>query len=606
MNKRVTTTIVIHFVFPFLFALLLCSGSALASEYYDDIVVSVESAPTNISYHGYAEYRISVTNNSADKAHQITLFAPFGSHGYGGDNIRRITRSVVLPPTSSANVSVLQPPLRINGRDLGVIIDGITQRKPVRLDTSSHCRNVYYRSGAGVPLCILLSRGVSIDDFENGAEEAVKGLTIDPAYGGPGSKMWHFIKSESSATAWSNNWLAYSRYDGIVLTASDMQTIPMSVNSALLQYVRCGGSLLILGKWKKPAEWRSEEDVLGPLRLSTLHFGACVVSRISDVADWKVGTWNKLRRDVWSPTASTLRKTTTVSDANKEFPVLEDLSMPVGGMFMLVLIYAITIGPVNLLILSRKKKRILMLWTVPIISIATCTAVFLYALLAEGWKGYLRTESITILDETTHSATTIGINGIYCPLTPRSGLHFDYETEVTPIGLREWQGGRSRTIDWTNDQHFAVGWIAARVPAHFLVRKNQMRRERVKITKTQDNEISALNGLGADIQQLWYADEDGGIYKAEDIAAGTKKALTFSDNVISADAGNDVWRKTYSSSWVRSPRNITISPQKYLRAHCYIAVIDDLVFLEQPLQNLEEKNNRSIVFGILKGSVDAS
>jgi hypothetical protein len=85
-------------------------GSAFASQTYDDIVVSMESYSTDQTFHGYAEYRALVTNKSETRTHRITLFAPFNAVGYG-DHISRITRSVVLSPSSSANVSILQPAL---------------------------------------------------------------------------------------------------------------------------------------------------------------------------------------------------------------------------------------------------------------------------------------------------------------------------------------------------------------------------------------------------------------------------------------------------------------------------------------------------------------
>ncbi|MHC4146903.1 MAG: hypothetical protein ACYSUD_19295, partial [Planctomycetota bacterium] len=187
--------------------------------------------------------------------------------------------------------------------------------------------------------------------------------------------------------------------------------------------------MLVLGQWDKPAGWKTREKTLGPVRINYIHFGICGVSENPDVTAWKVGAWKELAAELWNPTGIEARRRATASNANQQFPVIDNLTMPIKGMFALVLIFAVTVGPANLLILSRKNKRIWMLWTVPAVSLLTCTAVFVYAFLAEGWTGYLRAQSITILDENTHSATTIGINAFYSPLTPRGGLHFDYETE---------------------------------------------------------------------------------------------------------------------------------------------------------------------------------
>ncbi len=597
MDRAAVAMKAIQIAFISLSIFLICAGSAIASQSYGDILVSVESSPSDVSFHGYAEIRIVVTNKSVDKAHRITLFTPHESRGYG-DHLSRITRSVVLRPSSMASVAIFQPPLRIDGSGLGVIIDGATQREPVRLDTFWHCRQNYYAGGAAfAPMSILLSRSVNIGDFQSAIDTT---FPENSAPYSPGSvhRPWQFIKSEAPASAWSNNWLAYSRYDGIVLTAADMQAMPAAVSSALLQYVQCGGSLLVIGQWDMPAAWKSEETALGPLRFHYIHFGVCAVSETPDFKPWERAVWEKLIQDAWRPTALEAQKRMTIADANTDFPVVK-LTMPVRGMFGLVLLFAITIGPVNLLMLSRKRKMIWMLWIVPAVSIAASAGVFLYAFLAYGWREQLRSQMITCLDEKADSATTSGICAFYCPLTPRGGLHFDYETEVTPMGLEERRGGRARTVDWTNGQHLGVGWVTARVPAHFLLRKSQVRRERIEITKTRDNGFSALNGLGADIQELWYADSDGRIYKAEKIAAGTKAVLTPSPDSVPSDVRPEIWRATYGMDWVSGSNTIIQNPEKHLRANSYIAVLDDLVFVEQPLRNVKTENSKSVVFGIL-------
>ena len=76
----------------------------------------------------------------------------------------------------------------------------------------------------------------------------------------------------------------------------------------------------------------------------------------------------------------------------------------------------------------------LLLWTVPAISGLTVAAVFGYMLVAEGWSRHQRTQVITVKDEATGRATTIGWTSFYSPVTPAEGLHFGYETEASLKG----------------------------------------------------------------------------------------------------------------------------------------------------------------------------
>ncbi len=583
------------------------SQIALASRTYGDITVAVESMPSGRTFYGYAEYRILLTNHSETDSSRVTVFTPHRSYG-SGDYIREVRRSVVVGPASLATVSLFQPPLDMQGSGLGIIIDGKTQREPVSLNSSEHCRSNYslhYRWSRANPLCILLSRTVSYDDFRNGVDKYFGPPPGSSSSGRSVSGEFDFIKSESSVRAWSTNWLGYSRFDGVVLSVSDMEQMRASVRLALFEYVECGGSLMILGSWEPPGQLNAKPATDGQFNLYYAGFGVVAVTDSVDVKEWKKEVWTRLRSNIWGQSSSELQNRIGIADANKKFPVVENITVPVRGLFLLVLCFAIIIGPVNFIVLSRKKKRIWLLWTVPLISIVASLSVFLYAFVAEGWNAYARIQSITILNQATQRAASVGINAFYSPLTPSKGLHFDYETEVTPMSLAMWQGGRAREIDWTNEQHFEVGWIAARVPAHFYLRKNQTRRERLKFSEDEQGQMSVLNGLGADIRQLWFVDRRGNLYHTDNIKAGAKIVMSRTGRVISYKIRQDVWRDAYRTNWQRQANEIINNPESYLEPNCYIAIVDDSVFFEQALENVEYRRFESVIIGILEGTSDA-
>jgi hypothetical protein len=71
--------------------------------------------------------------------------------------------------------------------------------------------------------------------------------------------------------------------------------------------------------------------------------------------------------------------------ANGLFPVVENVAIPVRGIILVMLGFVLLIGPANLIVLSRLKRRIWMLWTIPAISLATCGLVFVYSFVREGF-----------------------------------------------------------------------------------------------------------------------------------------------------------------------------------------------------------------------------
>ena len=535
----------------FLTAVWLCYtvSSTFALTEFEDIIISPELTPSGSSFHGYAEYRINVSNRSSDKAHHVTLTLPKSDFGFGNRN-RKITRSVIVGPSATARVTLFQPSVRLDGRGMEVAIDGEVQDDAVPLSIGNHGphNSVFMSHGAvgmGLPvvssgnpeLRILISRSVDTADLH---AHLGKQLTTTRSAGGisPSGGVPHPFAPPSSGagyetidlglpvSAWSVSWLGYSRYDGVIVTGEDVRQMPPDVQSGLWRYVECGGALLVLGGRELPNSWglKATTDTTEFVNYN-VGFGQCAVTAEVDTVHLTPDQWSEIAF-AWLKTKIPVRAGRSVEDANTMFPVVEGLGVPVRGMFLLMLLFAVTIGPLNLIVLARKKRRVWLLWTAPAISLLTCLAVFVYATLAEGWDRHARIEGLTLLNEKTHRATTIGWTAFYSALTPSDGLHFSYDTELTPQIAYSRIGGTPRSVDWTHDQHLVSGWMTARVPAHFMLRKSEVRRERVTVRRGTNNRLSVVNGLGADIRQFWLADRDGAIYAGKDIPAGAETELS--------------------------------------------------------------------------------
>jgi hypothetical protein len=239
-----------------------------------------------------------------------------------------------------------------------------------------------------------------------------------------------------------------------------------------------------------------------------------------------------------------------------------------------------------------------MLWTVPMIALLTCLAIAAFSLFGEGWSATTRTEGLTLLDETAHRATTIGWAAVYSPITPSDGLHFSYDTELDPQ-LQFWWAGRRRsignTVDWTNDQHLASGWVMARVPAFFKLRKSETRRERLGV-RQDANGATLVNGLGAPIHQVWWADGSGRIYSAANVPAGAQAEVK--PTGAQAAGQPSALRRTVSQDWLAQFKALAEQPQAVLMPNCYLAVLDGSPFIEEGLKNVKTRKARNLVYGI--------
>ena len=182
-----------------------------------------------------------------------------------------------------------------------------------------------------------------------------------------------FVRAELVAN-WSAHWLGYSRYDGIVVTGDDLKAMLPDVRTALWQYVETGGSLLVLGKPDLrglSVTASREKDGWGIVEAG---FGLCLYGSDDNIDKWDNARLMMLEQS-WRETAGPWLGRRNSYEAHLAFPVVEDLGIPIKGLFVLMLLFTLAIGPVNFIFLVRQKRRIWLLWTTPVISLFTCLAV---------------------------------------------------------------------------------------------------------------------------------------------------------------------------------------------------------------------------------------
>jgi hypothetical protein len=563
--------------------MLLCVSSHATD--FDDISVKIESVTESRSSSGYDEYRVTISNRSLTKSHRVTVEI------YGGayrDFVGAIKRSVDVAPNATVTVSIFKPQGSVS-LGWGIVIDGKRQNEGMDVDVSrtsamiSHSQNEYYT---------LISRNVEKIDLMNdaGVVEGFKSAS--------GESDVAYLAYKSPMSEWSGNWIGYSGFDAMFITAEEMREAPESVRAALLRYVECGGAMVLIGQWDVPKSWQAWRKT-APGNNETYYsvgFGRIVMIDAARVKQILPAVWGDIKQG-WKGPRHSRKVYYDVADINKDFSVVDRIGIPVRGLFVLMLAFVIVIGPVNLIWLARKRKKIWMLWTVPAISLLTCLAVTGFALFGEGVSATARTESLTILDESGRRATTIGWAAFYSPITQSEGLHFSYDTELTPVMPEAWsyQSGASRTFDFSNDQHLDSGWVMARIPAYFRFRKSETRRERLTIKQAGTDSVEIVNGLGADIRQVWVADRSGKIYKAENVRAGAPATLSLTGLRIGMDDLREPFR---DANWPEKMKYIEQNAAQYLTPGTYLAALDASPFVEDGLKDVKSRKAHTLVYGI--------
>jgi hypothetical protein len=592
--------------FALIFAALLCAPLTAASAYatdYGDISVKAETVISGLSMTGYGEYRATVINRSRTKSHRVTIELLSGVYVEA-----EARRTVEVAPLSTMTIPLVKPELGSSGAYVRVLIDGSRQDGLAEVDAS---RTNAWVSRRVNRFFLLVSQDVEKSGLMN--EGAVIGGFQDAS----GENEVAYLAYKSPTPEWSANWVGYTSFDGVMITAEELSGAPDAVRSALWRFAECGGSLVIIGGWEIPAQWRARRviEVVAayeadpsrkyPMALSpktqsyNVGFGWVTVIDAASVKSLFSWHWGAIKHG-WRWSRLVGKNYSDIIEINKDFPVVERIGIPVRGLFVLMLMFVVVIGPINLIWLARKRKKIWMLWTVPAIALVTCLAVTGFALFGEGVSATSRAEAFTILDESSHRASTIGWIAFYAPITPSEGLHFSYDTELTPVTPQTWgyygRGGE-RTIDLSNDQHLDSGWITARAPAYFKFRKSETRRERLTIRQEGDGAISVVNGLGADVRELWLADRGGKVYSAGVIRAGAEAKLSLTNrNLTDYRAG---MRNLFTSDdWRMKMEEVALYPQDFLAPGCYLATLDASPFVEEGLKNVGTRKGRALVYGV--------
>ncbi|HSY20287.1 MAG TPA: hypothetical protein VK815_18225 [Candidatus Acidoferrales bacterium] len=423
-----------------------------------------------------------------------------------------------------------------------------------------------------------------------------------PTYSGGSADAVGSLRAESPVAEWSENWLAYSPFDAVIISAADLASMPPPVIGALGDYLSVGGNVIIGGKADLPAAWHpSQKTQLFYGTEYAVGFGRCYSFIGEGLGPMDAKSTELLRLVVRDAAHYWQGLPSDSGTANSMIPVVEDLKIPTRGIVLIMLAFIIVIGPVNIIYLSRRKRRTWMLWTIPVISLVTTLLVFVYSLLREGITPDARIVGLTVIDQVSHHVATVGATGFYCPLTPSGGLNFDFATEATPLVEIGYGSGASREVDWSQSQHFTHGWVSARVPAHFHLRKPETRRENLQLI-TGDGKPEIVNSLGAPIKSLWIADANMNIYRATGVAAGQKAGLIAAGRSSSPE-------KTGPAGLLRDvtfaarPEQLAESAGNYLQPNTYIAVLEGNPFIENALGSAaspKRTKSSAIVFGILE------
>lgn len=537
------------------------------------IAQEVEMGPITLTYlespltprhaaHGYTTVTLRVFNRD-EVEHRVTL--EMGNSQATWFQLNLVRRELVLSPGAKADVRLSFWTRAAPETYVFTYIDGVKEDNylPIGMNLA--------RYGVGTPNYI--------SDYDIGLDSMDSEVTS---------------KNEApivvAPEAWSTYWLDYTPYELIFVRAETWNDFSEEIRAALITWVRNGGALFFENEPRYlPKNLREGKQDGSFGRQAYLGFGQIMIhpGEIDPNNETLVSELRIQGND-------TMNAISYTQNPDTSFPVVSEQDVPLRGFFGSMLLLVLIMGPVNIYVLTRRNKRIWLLATVPIISIATSVVIIAYAFFSEGFDTRIRRASFTILDQRSNLATTLAQQAIYAPLTSSEGLHFSSETEVHPYLDR--MATRYRTLDWTFDQHLDTGWVMARIPAHFKHRVTETRRERVLIEPTSEGTVEVTNGLGQKITHMLYVDGSGDVWEVKDLETGGK-TLAQATGASATSERPELWHDIFKGDWFNHHLNTKDLIQN---RHTYMAQVERSPFLDEGPKKVSDWQENSFIYGILE------
>ncbi len=528
-------------------------------------------------YFGYNFVRVQVSNNSG-RNRNIRFFM---RADYSRE-LQEVSRRFMIAAGETREETLFFPIVDFSSPGLIIEID---EREYADNSLLRYYRS--YRNHHGKKQALVDTR-ISRKEFDS--------VFVEPA-GAATHLNLEMNQFEGSLNQLYRTWLGYSQFNLLVYYATTIEEMPAAVQQAVFDYVRAGGALLVLGKIALPDDFASNL----PLKMENMSL-PCFYGGFGKIY---LGDENLLDQMLALPSGCFPEITSDSYDQSslRHSPIIrfrEDEIETVSGRWLMLIVYlfAFLIGPVNVFVLHRLGRKIYVFFTVPVASLICCAFIYGYYVVFESSVLIVRDTSLTLLDERYNRAITLAGYGVFSSGTIAEGLKFENETDVCPFNENDYRSADAgKYIILDESQHLAAGWIKPRVARYLHLRMLQTRRERVSLIQGS-SQPEILNGLGADIEEIYMRFPDGILWHGGPVRAGNKMILQkLSGNTVTPlKMAADIM----ASGWISSYDLLINNPEKYLSPGQYIARTSASPFFSQEIDKMADKKSRAVILGIMK------
>lgn len=401
---------------------------------------------------------------------------------------------------------------------------------------------------------------VHVGDGEDALKKAIE--TYNTTYSSRSSDRFK-MEQQVRAEMMPSMWQGYLGGNGaLVLNVKEVDAFSAAQKEALRRWVCYGGGMLCL--YSDTADIQRAQAAADALRLllpkiKRAHMESCGTGSVIAVTSADLSSLLMQLSNHASQTARLFGIAGSEGrggyDSDGLYPPAESFlanifnglhQVPRGGFIVLSIVLALIIGPINLLVLRRRKKLAWFYLTAPLLSFSGVLLIGGYLVFRDGWTVKANEMAVLLHEQETGRGAIYQARGVFAPVSPSEGLQYATDVAVIPFQkqvYRRYKSTIERSVDWTNAQHLTGGWVRSRSLDGVLSVSPISVRLGIEVTPNPDGTYTATNGLTGTVTHLYVKTAKGVLRAPHSVEPGEKVVLI----KVNMSSGND-WVDTTSMS----------------------------------------------------------
>jgi hypothetical protein len=326
-----------------------------------------------------------------------------------------------------------------------------------------------------------------------------------------------------------DDWLAFSGYDSVLMTDNDWTNVPAGARNGILSWVRLGGQLVI---------YATSSATPASLGLpAEAGYGSIVMETVSSSLKLdETAVINRVTGNASEPRQSDLR-----NNFRSSWPLQTLFGAQAFryGLFILVLvIFGILVGPVNLFVLAKSGRRHKLFITTPLISLGASLVLIILIIVQDGFGGRgMRRVLMEVRPDGDLNAAYLHQEQ-FCRTGVMTGSRFTLDTPavIQPVAIASSRWSRfadgsdakgNFNLQPSDGKILASGdWFQSRSEHGHTLSAVVSTRGRIESTDTPGSYLSTFD---FPIETLYFLDGDRQWHRAENITAGKRFTMTSVD-----------------------------------------------------------------------------